>query len=218
MPRAGESSKREILRTFASSVANSGYDETSFREIAEALNISKGTIVHHYGTKERLLEAVHREYMDRRLREAELILASTSGAAARLTALIAQLLVAQRDDRDATVTFAREIARFATMDLMADVRHMRTTYTNLVRRTLQEGIESGEFKEVDVDLVTLQVFGMCNWSWTWFGAKSTYTVTEVVEAWTTGLMFGLRATRGPKRLDVAGIVAAVENTISATDG
>lgn len=214
MPRGGPSSKREILREFAASVANSGYDETSFREIAEALEISKGTIVHHYGTKERLLEAVHREYMDRRLREAQVILETTSGAAARLTAFIAQLLVAQRDDRDATVTFAREIARFATMDLMADVRHMRASYTRLLRGVLAEGVESGEFREVDVDLVTLQIFGMCNWSWTWWGnPRSKYSVVEVVEAWTTGLLSGLRTTRGPKKLDVAGIVASVENVV-----
>ncbi|SHH06602.1 transcriptional regulator, TetR family [Jatrophihabitans endophyticus] len=217
MPRTAQSSKSDILRTFAGSVANSGYDETSFREIAEELGISKGTIVHHYGTKERLLEAVHREYMDRRLREAEQILAATTGAAARLTALIAQLLVAQRDDRDATVTFAREIARFATMDLMADVRHMRSAYTKLVRGVLSDGVESGEFKDVDVDLVTLQIFGMCNWSWTWWGSRPQYSVVDVVEAWTTSLLSGLRTSRGPKKVDVASIVASVEAVVEQLD-
>jgi TetR/AcrR family transcriptional regulator, cholesterol catabolism regulator len=208
--RAARSSKRDILSAFASAVARSGYDEVSFREIAEALEISKGTIVHHYGTKERLLEAVHREYMDRRLREAEIILATTTGAAARLTALVAQLMLAQRDDRDAGVTFAREVARFATMDLMADVRSLRATYTGLVRTVLVDGVASGEFVDVDVELVTLQVFGMCNWSWTWFGVQPRYTVVEVVEAWTTSLLTGLARGRATRRPDVAAIVAAVE--------
>ncbi|WP_370880925.1 hypothetical protein [Streptomyces africanus] len=35
--------------------------------------MSKGTIVHHYGTKDRLLAALHESYMRRRLAEAYLI-------------------------------------------------------------------------------------------------------------------------------------------------
>lgn len=212
MPRTAQSSKGDILRTFANFVAQSGYDETSFSRIADVLNISKGTIVHHYGTKERLLEAVHHEYMDRRLREAQQIL-SLDGAGTRLTALIAQLMLAQRDDRDATVTFAREIARFGTMDLMSDVRHLRAQYTKLLHDVIADGVASGEFRPVDVDLVTLQVFGMCNWSWTWWGGKPKRTVVEVVEAWTTTLLSGLNVADGAAGPDVAEIVRFVEGIL-----
>lgn len=215
MPRTSSSNKTDILRAFAASVADHGYDATSFREIAASLAISKGTIVHHFGSKERLLEAVHREYMNRRLREADLILATTSDAAARLTALIAQLLVTQRDDRDATVTLAREIARFAGMDLMRDVRGMRASYTDIVRGVVRDGVTSGEFGAVDVDLVTLQVFGMCNWSWTWWG-RPEYDVVDVVLAWTTTLLGGLCGAAGPEHSAVAAVVRAVEAVVGTS--
>src|SRR2546427_9381755 len=62
-----------ILESFTRRVAQSGYDGTNFSDIAAELGISKGTIVHHYGTKDRLLAALHESYMRRRLAEAYLI-------------------------------------------------------------------------------------------------------------------------------------------------
>ena len=44
-------------------VAERGYDEVSVRDVAEALDISKGTILHHFGSKESLLEQLHSDYM-----------------------------------------------------------------------------------------------------------------------------------------------------------
>ena len=37
--------------------------------------MSKGTILHHFGSKDRLLEHVHTAYMERRLAEAHALLA-----------------------------------------------------------------------------------------------------------------------------------------------
>ena len=56
-------------------VAERGYDNVSLRDVAEALEMSKGTILHHFGSKDRLLEHVHSDYMERRLAEAHAFLA-----------------------------------------------------------------------------------------------------------------------------------------------
>ena len=53
---ARPSSRDEIRDAFIRHVAESGYDGTNFGSIADELGISKGTIVHHFGTKERLLD------------------------------------------------------------------------------------------------------------------------------------------------------------------
>ena len=115
-------------------VADVGYDEVSLRLVAEELGLSKGTIVHHFGSKDRLLEELRREYMTCRLKESRAILTEFDGPRDQLTAFVAQLVLAQRDDRAATVAFAREITRFATLDLMSEVRSMRNEYSRLLRR------------------------------------------------------------------------------------
>ena len=64
-PRA--SSRDAILRVFAEHVADRGYADTSLADIATELDLSKGTIVHHFGSKETLLrEGLHRRVDQRR--------------------------------------------------------------------------------------------------------------------------------------------------------
>ena len=70
-PRA--SSRDAILRVFAEHVADRGYADTSLGDIAAELNLSKGTIVHHFGTKEALLREVHVAYFGRRFAEADFV-------------------------------------------------------------------------------------------------------------------------------------------------
>lgn len=207
-------SKDQILRTFAQMVAEHGYDNVSLSMVAGELGISKGTIVHHYGTKDRMLEAIHHDYMKHRIAEAKEIVTDFTDPREQLTALIAQLMITQRDDRAATVAFAREIARFSALDLMRDVRHMRGEYAALLRDVIERGMETGQFREANSELLTLQVFGMCNWSWTWMRPKMRWKVNEIVSAWVTTLLVGLDAGPNEIGLDVDGIVAAVEQIVA----
>ncbi len=210
------SSKPDILRVFARHVADLGYDEVSLRMVAEELGISKGTIVHHYGSKDRLLEAVHSEYMRRRLAEARVILEQIEGPAEQVVALIAQLLIAQRDDRAATVAFAREFVRFSSLKVMHDIRHMRAEYTAIIRNVIANGIEQGVFRPGSPDLVTLQIFGMCNWAWTWMRPEMQWSVGEIVDAWTGVLLSGLIIDGERCRsIDVEAIVDKVWNLTKA---
>lgn len=195
-------------------VAEEGYDGVSLRLVAEDLDLSKGTIVHHYGTKDRLLEAVHSQYMRDRLAEADQIVEVFETPRERLAGLIAQLVVTQQTDRDATVAFAREITRFATVDLMGEVRAMRATYTQILRRVIQDGMDAGEFRPDNVDLVTLQVFGMCNWGWTWMRPGGQWSPAEIVRTWTTSLISGLMVRDDTTRpVDSDAIVAKVKGII-----
>src|SRR6266536_3129121 len=111
---------QEILSTFTRYVAERGYDGTNFSDIAAELGISKGTIVHHYGTKDRLLAALHESYMRRRLAEAYLIVNRLSSPPEQLAGMLFAFVLYQEHDRDATVAFQREIARLADHETMSE--------------------------------------------------------------------------------------------------
>jgi TetR/AcrR family transcriptional regulator, cholesterol catabolism regulator len=183
--------KDEILGTFAELVAERGYDEVSLRDIAERLDMSKGTILHHFGSKDRMLERLHADYMTRRLAEAEAILTKLHSPTARLSAIVHQLMVAEGDDRSSTVAFAREIMRFASEETMRDVRGMRARYTRLLRDIVRQGMEEGTFVVGNPDIVTLQIFGMCNWSWTWYRPGGRWTAEEIAGTFVQTLLGGL---------------------------
>ncbi|GAA5201377.1 TetR/AcrR family transcriptional regulator [Microbacterium jejuense] len=56
--RVGRERRAEILAGATALFAQEGYGDTSLRDIAEHVGVSKSTLLHHYGSKEELLSAV----------------------------------------------------------------------------------------------------------------------------------------------------------------
>jgi AcrR family transcriptional regulator len=183
-----------ILRLFTERVAERGYDAVTFREIAGELDISKGTIIHHFQNKEALLEELHHDYMRRRLDEAHELLATFSDPVEQLRAIIYQLMLIHREDHAATVAFGREIVRFAEDEVMAEVRTMRREYSRLVEGIIRRGVERRHFVEVDASVASLQVFGMCSWSWTWYEPGGDRSIEEIAADFCRTLLGGLQRT------------------------
>ena len=206
---ARKSRRADILRCFTEMVAERGYDEVSVRDVAEALDISKGTVLHHFRCKEALLEQLNAEYMRRQLAVAQEFLAEFADPVDQLQLIIYQLMLAQQDDRAATVAFSREIVRSASDEMMDNVRTMRDQYSAMVVEIIARGVGSGAFAEVDSRLSALQIFGMCNWAWTWFEPGGRQSATEIADQYCRTLIGGLAAGPAPK-LKGAELASAVE--------
>ena len=58
-PRRLHGRRDLILECFVRHVAERGYDGTNLSDIANELAISKGTIVHHFTSKDRMLAEAH---------------------------------------------------------------------------------------------------------------------------------------------------------------
>jgi hypothetical protein len=46
--------------------------------------------------------------------------------------------------------------------------YKRDLYESMLRKTLEEGIQIGEFPPVDIKLTVLAILGMCNWLIQWY--------------------------------------------------
>jgi AcrR family transcriptional regulator len=178
-PRQRPSRRQDILDAFASGVAARGYDAVSIRDVAESVGISKGTVIHHFGSKDRMLAEVHANYMERRLAEARLVIDALDSPYEQLSGIVSLNLRAMHLDHEATVAFAREIVRFASEPIMEDVRKMRREYAALMRDVLSKGMDEGVFKRDDATVISLQIFGALNWSWTWFRQEGEWTTEEL---------------------------------------
>lgn len=213
--KARKSRRAEILRLFTERVAERGYDAVTFREISGELGISKGTIIHHFENKEALLEKLHHDYMSRRLAELHDLYATFDDPATQVRATVFQLMLAQSEDRAATVAFAREIVRFATDDVMSDVRAMRHEYSQLVQGVFRRGVEEGTFIDINPSVGALQLFGMCNWSWTWFEPGGPLPAEEIADDFTRVLLGGLLRAPAPPADDQDEFAAAVRSVMDA---
>lgn len=194
MPR-GSDRKKQILESFTQLVAERGYDDARFSDIGDELGVSKGTIVHHYGSKLEMLRAMHMDYMERRLAEARGIVAEIERPADQLSAMIYALLLCHRDDRNASLAFTREIIRFAQEPEMNEVRRIRHEYTEVVTDIVRRGIERRDFQDADPELIALQVFGMCNWAWTWYRPEGRQSIEHIASTYSQALLAGISQTR-----------------------
>jgi AcrR family transcriptional regulator len=187
----------------------------AIRELSESLGMSKGTVLHHFGSKDRLLEEVHSSYMRRRLDEAEIILGQLSSPEEKLRGMVFQNLIAMQQDAAATRVFAREIVRFASEDLMNEVRAMRREYFELLRSILARGMEEGVFRDGESTIITFQLFGMMNWTWTWFDPEGDVTVENIAKTFLDTILHGLCATSDPpQKADDRRVIRIVRRAIS----
>jgi TetR/AcrR family transcriptional regulator, cholesterol catabolism regulator len=185
------SRKAEILDAFARMVAADGYDNVSIRQVAESMGMSKGTILHHYGSKDRMLEELHNTYMQRRLREAHALVDALSSPREQLIGMVLLDLFAMHRNRDSTIAFAREIARFQAEEIMADVRRMRREYLGVMTDILSRGMDQGVFRREDPIMVALQILGMVNWSWTWLREDGPWSVEQLGESFVRLVVSGM---------------------------
>jgi AcrR family transcriptional regulator len=219
MPASGArpSSRDAILRTFAEHVADRGYADTSLAEVAAELGLSKGTIVHHFGSKEALLREVHVAYFARRFAEADFVLAQLPDPAGRLVAMIYALLAAHRDDRAASLACLRELVRYFDGDLTGYVRAQRARYTAIVSDILRGGMDQGVFRAADPKMAALQIFGMCNYAWTWYQPAGPQSVEQIAGLFARTLLGGLLAgPAGAPALD--GLLATAISTVQRAPG
>ena len=194
MPR-GPGRYDEILETFTRHIAEVGYDGTNFGTVAAELGVSKGTIVHHFGTKDRILAALHERYMRRRLAELELMIERLPDPAEQLAAVLHAFMLYQIEDRTATVAFQREVVRLADQSAMAEGRALRERYLRTVRRVIEAGAQAGVFRQVDAGLDALLLFGSAQWAWTWFRPDGTSSVQQVGSALVDLALAGLLVDR-----------------------
>jgi AcrR family transcriptional regulator len=186
-----DSRRAEILTAFTRAVAERGYDGTNFGDLALELGIRKGTIVHHFGTKDRMLRELHEGYMRRRLAEVRVIWARLTRPAERLAAFVQLGVHYQVVDRTATIAFQREVVRFAAEPGMETSQALRHEYRELVEGVLADGTAAGEFRPGDDRLRTLQLFGAVHWMWTWFDPDGPRTAAEVAASFVDTFLGGV---------------------------
>lgn len=219
-PRASELAERgidtrqNILDAFSRLVAEQGFEATSVAAVAAAVGVSKGTVVHHFATKDLMLHESHLQYIRRRVEEMANVLAHVNDPALQLTAMLYCISRAHRDDRAGTIAFLREFARFASSPLSQELQDLRTEYTSMMTGIVRRGSAQGAFHVDDPVITSLQLFGMVNYMWTWYRTEQRESAERIAAQFADNILNGLlngAAAREPRsaegvRLDAAGLV------------
>lgn len=189
--------RAEILQTFIRHVAERGYDKTNLGDIADELSMSKGTIVHHFGTKAQLLRELEESYMRTQLDAVHRMWERLEKPQERVAAIIYASVLVQVTSRDASVASQREVVQLAQDPELREIRKLRTEMQQLVTTEIQRGVDAGVFRPVDVELATLQMWGAAQWMWVWFHPDGRRKPEQVAAAFVDLFLGGLLVDRLP---------------------
>lgn len=220
MPRS-PGRRSEILDAFVRYVAERGYDKTNIGDIADELGMSKGTIVHHFGTKAQMLRELEETHLARQLDVLRMVLDRVAAPHERIAAVIYASALLQVVARDATVASQREVVQLFDDPTMQQVRNLRNQLQQLVFDEIENGIECGVFRSVDVELATLQLWGSLEWMWVWFDPADSRTPEQVGAAFVDLFLGGLLLDRlglGKWANPSADVVSVVRECLAAVTG
>ncbi|MGW4527340.1 TetR/AcrR family transcriptional regulator [Amycolatopsis sp. NPDC004378] len=143
---------QEIATAAAALFGERGYDAVSLEDVAERLDVTKGSLYHYFKGKEELgtaaIETLGGEWTER----LEALLAKETGSPARrLRALIHEhVTIAVRDYPAALRLFL--VPREWPDAQRVRIKELRRRHDALFRREVEAGLAEGEFVVTDVDV------------------------------------------------------------------
>ncbi|MHC4839490.1 MAG: TetR/AcrR family transcriptional regulator [Planctomycetota bacterium] len=163
--------KREaILRSAAAAFRRKGFHGTSMEEISEALLMTKGSLYYYFKDKEDILYACHDFSLTRLKNHGEEIqqaeFEGKEQAAQRLSMMIQGLVRVMIDDLQGSAL----ALDFGVLndEQRASIIERRDEFEQAMRQCVQQGIDSGEFRDIDVKMTTFAILGAINWINQWY--------------------------------------------------
>ena len=146
-----------------------GFSQTSIQDIADALNVTKGTFYYYFSSKEQLLMEIHSHYIDDLLqRQGTIIADDTATYKEKLRRIIRLLIFDIRDKGASARVFFREMKHLSDVNA-EQVKQKREEFRQNIEKIISGGISNGEFsEELQADMIAFGILGVTNWSYQWY--------------------------------------------------
>ena len=180
--------RQTILHRAAELFASRGYPGSSMLELAAALGISKALLYHYYTEKYQLLQEIAEGHIDR--------LCAVTARPGDLAALIRVVVEEYAQARFHHQVLVQDIKYLNADDrvrVLAKERQVVDTFARAITAT-QPALAAAELERP----LTMLLFGMINWLFTWFRADGSLSYPEIAELVTRFVAGGLREIAQPK--------------------
>lgn len=190
----GDNSERvvQILTEAARIFASKGYEGASMRDIAEACGISKSLLYHHFSNKEEIYSRV----AVGATKELYLFVVEHIPGDATPSEKIRAFMVATaeyfRRHRWAwiasTTAFWNDPERHRRKERMT----RRDRYEKYLRELIQEAIDAGEIRDVDVAMTGRLILSSLNWMHRWYNPSMPMKPEQIADQFYDLMFKGLR--------------------------
>lgn len=156
-----------------------GYSNVSLQDIVASAGATKGAFYHYWSSKEELLHLIHEQFIAVEIRNAERVIGTSLSPRVKLQQIIVDLLESITVYQAHVTVFFRDW-HFLSAENLEQIKTKRDYYERLVTMVIQAGIDAGEFRsDVDPKIAVFALFGMCNWTYTWYKPAGRFDYKEI---------------------------------------
>jgi AcrR family transcriptional regulator len=181
-----------IVSAAAALFARQGYRGTSMRDIGKVIGVHAGSLYVHIASKEDVLHRIVRSIMEQSERDMEDVLAAGGTATEQLRRIATKDLTLISENKEAATVFFHEW-RNLSEPRQAAVVASRDRWEAGLRSVITRGVESGEFRDVDVRVASIALISMLNWVYQWYSPDGDLTADALADRFTDLLVAGLRS-------------------------
>lgn len=188
-----ELQRNAILQEAARLFAEHGFHNASMAELGKACGVSKALLYHYYRDKEQILFDIADSYIDKLLALVAEVEAEGLEARRNLTRLVERFMAEYEHSQNQHMVLVQDV-KFLRAEQAAAVTEKQRKVVAAVA-ALIERIEPG-LKRRHLDKpVTMVLFGMINWTFTWLKADGRLTYADMAPLVTTILLDGVKGLR-----------------------
>jgi TetR/AcrR family transcriptional regulator, cholesterol catabolism regulator len=185
--------RREITYAAADLFDKKGYASATMEDLAAAVGIAKPTLYHYFDSKDEIFFEIHFELMD--------ILTSRLANRVDRGMPVEELMVEAMSDMLELIGTHRGhvrvfIEHYRELEPGAQgiLRSKRENYATAITDLMSNAVDAGVFRKINADLVTLALFGMSNWAYTWFDPGGPLSSREIARIFWDFLYHGIANT------------------------
>lgn len=172
--------REQIIKTAAKLFRERGFERTTVRDLADAVDMHSGSLFFHFRDKEEILQAVLENGMKRAITILDRSLANAHTPNQKLAAICHGHLKAILEEERDTFTVILRDWHILSPRSRNKIIALRDKYEGRVGQVLNEIGESG-FVQRDTRLLRLFLLGALNWTVQWYRADGDLTVDQLAE-------------------------------------
>jgi AcrR family transcriptional regulator len=183
--------KEQIFTVAREMIRQNGYQGTSMREIAGALQIEAASLYNHIAGKEDILRETCFGLADRFLNGIAEVNDIYFNAEEKLGMAVRNHIQILTQNLDASWVFIHEW-RNLTGHHKTEFIALRDQYENEFMKILENGEQEGIFNEVNNKFAVLTILSSLNWVVEWYRASGAMSPAQIAEKLTEFILTGLK--------------------------
>ena len=193
MSKSSQATREKILETVTALFVEKGYHGTGVQEISKAVNLGRGALYYHIGSKEQVLFDISISLLQRAYDATVPHVRTDDPPQVKLRNIARALLRHHAAHGDGWQVAIRE-ARFLSEEHQRKVLEARREFERIWQEVLEEGARAGAWRQVDgVDVRA--VLGMFNYTARWMRPDGPLTPEQIADRFVDLLLDGLRGRR-----------------------